>query len=351
MVLPKLKVAVAGTSFAGDVHIPVLQSHPRTQVVAVSSGKAERAEASARQHGIPGHYTNIEEMLDKEKPDLLSIATPPAEHFPMTMAALDRGIHVLCEKPFTLNTDEARRLKSAADKSPVVAMIDFEFRFSPARMYMKQLLGENYVGEVRLADFNIHFDWRTLPEDKDWNWWSDASQGGGVLGAFGSHAVDALRNIMGTPRRLFCDLVTFVRKRKGGTVTSDDAFNMIMEFESGARASIQITQAAGMNDARFGIYGTEGQMIIPHIHMNELLGGKRSDRESAPLQIPAVFHLEPEAHPLRPPFRALLTHMVNAIDKKQPSPSPNFEDALWSQIIIDAAKDSARKGSWVAIQW
>src|SRR4051794_40173360 len=97
---PKLKVAVAGTSFGGMVQIPVFQTHPRTQVVAVSSGRRERAEKIAREENIPAHYADFEEMLDKEKPDIVSIVTPPSLHLPMTMAALSRRIHTLCEKPF-----------------------------------------------------------------------------------------------------------------------------------------------------------------------------------------------------------------------------------------------------------
>ena len=154
IIIPRLKVAVAGTAFGGDVQIPVFQTHPRTQVVAVSSGRADRAKQAASTHGIPAHYTNFEEMLDKEKPDLVSIATPPETHFHMTMAALRRGIHVLCEKPFALDLSQAKEMKAAADRTPVVAMIDYEFRFAAARAYATELLEKNYVGEVRMADFN-----------------------------------------------------------------------------------------------------------------------------------------------------------------------------------------------------
>src|ERR1043165_1790051 len=104
----KLRVAVAGTSFGGNVQIPVFQSHARTELVAISSGRLERAASVARDRGIPAFYTDFEEMLDKEKPDLVSIVTPPNFHFPMTMAALSRGIHVLCEKPFALDQEEGR---------------------------------------------------------------------------------------------------------------------------------------------------------------------------------------------------------------------------------------------------
>jgi predicted dehydrogenase len=349
IILPRLKVAVAGTAFGGDVQIPVFQTHPRTQVVAVSSGRAERARQAASHHGIPAHYTNFEEMLDKEKPDLVSIATPPETHFPMTMASLRRGIHVLCEKPFALNLGEAKEMKAAADRVAVVAMIDFEFRFAAARAYATELLRGNYVGEVRMADFNIHFGWRSLAQDRPWTWWSDATRGGGVLGAFGSHAVDALRSVMGNPKRVFCDLTTFVKERDGRTVTSDDAFGLLIEFLSGSRASVQITQAAGINDARFGIYGSEGQLVIPTILMNELYGGRRSECEFAKLEIPERYLQAAEDFPLRSPFRALVTHMVHAIDNGLPSPSPNFEDGVWSQAILDAAYQSAKAGEWVNI--
>src|SRR6185436_11099762 len=143
----KLRVAVAGTSFGGNVQIPVFQSHSRTRVVAVSSGRLERAASAARDHNIPAFYTDFEEMLEKEKPDIVSIVTPPNLHFPMTMAALSRGIHVLCEKPFALDAEEAKQMKAAADHTPVVAMVDFEFRYVPARAYLVDLIRSNYIGE------------------------------------------------------------------------------------------------------------------------------------------------------------------------------------------------------------
>ena len=347
--LPKLKVAVAGTSFGGNVQIPVFKTHPRTQVVAVSSGRLERAEQVAREHDIGAHYTDFEEMLDKSKPDLVSIATPPDHHFPMTMAALRRRIHVLCEKPFALNAREAREMHAAAKQAGVVAMIDFEFRFVPSRAYAMELLKQKYVGEVRMADFGIHAGMRSMPQDAPLTWWSDASRGGGVLGAYGSHIADSLRLMVGEPRRVLCDLVTFVRERAGGTVSSDDGCTLVVEFESGARAAVQMTTAAGVNEARFSIFGTDGQLILSDIYGNELQGGKRSARTSGPIEIPEEYRLPREDHPLRAPFRVLLTKMVHAIDNRLPSPSPNFDDAVASQVILDAARLSARQGLWVEL--
>jgi len=288
-------------------------------------------------------------MLDKEKPDIASIVTPPNFHFPMTLAALSRGIHVICEKPFALNVEEARQMKAAADHTNVVAMIDFEFRFLPARAYATDLIRRGFVGEVRMADFLVHFGIRSKSEDVAWDWWSDDTQGGGILGAYGSHIVDTLRLLMGPPRRLVGDHVTFVKERSGQSVTSDDSYQLLMEFQSGSRAVVQLTQAAGVTDAKFGIYGTGGQLIIPSIYGTELLGGKRGDKSVGLIEIPAEYRLAAEALPLQPPFRALLSRFIEAIDNNLPSPSPNFEDAVASQVILDAARVSAKKSEWIEL--
>jgi predicted dehydrogenase len=344
-----LRVAVAGTSFGGTVQIPVFQTHSRTNVVAVSSARVERAQQTAIENGIPAYYTDFEEMLDREKPDIVSIVTPPAQHFPMVMSALDRRVHTLCEKPFALNLKSAQRMKSAADSAPgVVAMIDYEFRYLPGRAFAAELLGQGYIGTLRMAHLVVHQGTRARSEDVGWDWWSDASAGGGELGAVGSHTADMFWRIAGRPRRLLCDLVTFVRERTGRTVTSDDGYDLLMEFDSGARAIVQMTHAAGNGDGHLGFYGSEGELVIPNLFATEIRGGQRPEK-SRVLEIPERFRLKPEEHPLRAPFRVLLNRMVHAIDNGLPSPSPNFDDAVNSQIVLDAAYLSAKEKRWVEL--
>ncbi len=286
-------------------------------------------------------------MLDKEKPDIVSIVTPPTFHFPMTMAALSRGIHVLCEKPFAMDAEEAGKMKAAADHTAVVAMVDFEFRYVPARSYLVDLVRDGYIGDVRMVDFIVHFGLRSEPGDAPFDWWSDKTKGGGLLGAFGSHVMDTLQWILGEPRRLVADITTFVKERQGGRVTSDDAYSVIIEFKSGVRAVVQMTTVAGVDDARFGAYGTLGQLVIPNIYGSELRGGKRTDKASGPMEIPAKYQTPAEGHPLSAPFRVLLNRMIHAIDNNLPSPAPNFQDGLNSQIMLDAARLSATEKRWI----
>ena len=169
-----------------------------------------------------------------------------------------------------------------------------------------------------------------------------------VLGALGSHAVDSLRLWMGEPRRVLCDLVTFVQERGGQSVTSDDACAMILEFTSGARAVVHMSAVAGVEVSEVGIYGSEGQLVIPDYRGNEISGGKRSARSVQRLEIPARYHLPKEAgHFLRAPFRMLSHSLVNAIEGNLPSPSPNFQDGVASQQILDAAYLSSDESRWV----
>jgi len=346
---PKLRVVVAGTSFGGTVQIPVIQAHPRTQVVAVSSGRLERAQKTATEHGIPAYYTDFAEMLDREKPDIVSIVTPPIEHFRMVQAALDRRIHTLCEKPFAMNLAEARQMKSAADALPmVVAMVDFEFRDLPGRAYAAELVRQGYIGKLRMADLMVHLGTRSRSEDFAWDWWSDSIARGGELGAVGSHTADMFWKMEGKPRRLLCDLVTFVPERSGRQVTSDDSYTLLMEFESGARAIVQMTHAAGLGDGHLGFYGSEGELVIPNLFATEIRGGRRPDK-SAPLEIPERYRLPQEQPPLRAPFRVLFNRMVHAIDNGLTSPSPNFEDGVNSQIVLEAAYLSAKEKRWVEL--
>jgi predicted dehydrogenase len=154
---------------------------------------------------------------------------------------------------------------------------------------------------------------------------------------------------MGPVQRVLCNLATFVKERSGMPVTSDDSFSMLIEFESGARSALQMSIASGVTDARLALHGSEGQLIIPNLFATELHGGKRSDRKISPMDIPERFRLPREDQQLRPPFRALVSRMIQAIDNRLPSPAPNFIDGMNSQAVLDAARLSSKDGRWVEV--
>lgn len=182
------------------------------------------------------------ELVARNDIDLVSIAMPPALHLEIATAALDAGKHVICEKPTALNAAEAERLVAASEKHPKqIAIIDHELRFLPSFRTARKRIGD--IGAIRYAEVRYSSPSRG-DRSRPWNWWSDASQGGGVWGAVGSHFIDALRYLGCEIEAVQAMLATIIDERSGKRVTSDDF--AAVHLRLGAAAS------GDSNQLRFG---------------------------------------------------------------------------------------------------
>ncbi|TMQ62439.1 MAG: Gfo/Idh/MocA family oxidoreductase, partial [Candidatus Eisenbacteria bacterium] len=130
---PPIRVLLIGTGFGAQVHAPGFASNRAFKLAGVASGNLENARRVAAEFAIPYATDDWKRMLDEADADLVSIATPVDQHYPMARAALERGRHVLCEKPFAMNLAEARELSSLAAAKGVVHVVNHEFRHFPAR--------------------------------------------------------------------------------------------------------------------------------------------------------------------------------------------------------------------------
>lgn len=145
-----LRTGVIGVGFGAQVHIPAFQSEG-VEVVAVCSRREERAREAATRFDIPHAFTDYREMLSLDGLEAVSISTLPPLHYPMSMAALEAGLHVLCEKPFTTDQALARQMWERAEGTGLTAMIAHEFRFASARMRVKELIDEGFIGPLRMV--------------------------------------------------------------------------------------------------------------------------------------------------------------------------------------------------------
>ena len=144
MTKTSLRIGVIGVGFGTRVHIPAFQSEGMN-VVAVCARHRDRAEKAAEEFGIPGAYTDYRFMLEEVDLDAVSIVTPPAYHHEIATAVMAAGKHVLCEKAFAMDHNEAQEMWRKAKESGVTAMIAHEFRFAPGRAYVKELLEQGYA--------------------------------------------------------------------------------------------------------------------------------------------------------------------------------------------------------------
>lgn len=356
-----LRVGVVGVGFGATVHIPGWQSEG-AEVVAVCARRRERAEAAAERFGIPHVFTDYREMLGLADLDALSVATPIAIHHPVVMSALEAGRHVLCEKPFATNQALGREMWLLARERGRTAMLAHEFRFASARTRVKELLVEGYVGALQMAVLRLlrglsnAVPPRALAPQRD-----DAAQGGGHLGAIGSHYVDCLRHWFGEIDTVSGQVFTHRPERtlpdSGRSVLADadDTFTFTVHFAQGGWATMTASSVAGFGSgATIEIYGRDGTLVTPQSGVNPpaqgtLLGARLGEAALAELPIPA--RLKPFADRRDErlmPFRLLVREFLRGVGEGA-SPSPNFFDGYRCQQVLDAVRESSRTGGTIVI--
>ncbi len=265
--MDRFRVALFGTSFARLVQAPAFQRHPGFDLVAIAGARPGRTREVAAELGVSGAYSDWRELLDREKPDLVSIATPVDLHHPMMLAALAAGCHVHCEKPTALNAAQAVEMREAARRAGKVAGINHEFRFLPARAYALERVRQGAIGRPRRAEILGRYPiWHSV-QGRAMNWLADASRGGGILGALGSHHTDALRLFLGEPRRALAS-VRVDQPRRGapatgggeGLATADDACTVHYTFDHDATALIDLNAHAPYRWERYEVEGEEATL-------------------------------------------------------------------------------------------
>ncbi len=198
------------------------------------------------------------ELIKRRDISLVSVVMPPSQHVEISLAALDAGKHVLCEKPTALNAAEAEQLVEAAHAHrDRITIIDHELRFLPSFQAARERIRD--IGAIRYAEVRYASPSRG-DRSRPWNWWSDAAQGGGVWGAVGSHFIDALRFLGLEIEAVQAVLATIVGERSGKKVTSDDFASVHLRLRTGALAAMTFSAVASGPDepTALTIHGEEG---------------------------------------------------------------------------------------------
>jgi len=329
--------------------------------VAIASAHREHAEEVAREFDIPHVEDDWRGVINRDDVDLVSVVTPVVTHCEMTLAALDRGKHVLCEKPMAMNAKESRRMKDRAQEAGVLALIDHELRFLPGRLKMRELLEAGAIGKIKHLKLTFRSDSRA-DVTRPWNWWSDIKQGGGTLGAIGSHVVDGFRWLLSTEvSEVVCKLATHVRERRdaGGTsreVTTDDEANLLLRFADGgltdgATGNVSMSMVeAGKSEHLLEIFGSDGALRISE--SGDLWRSELSDGEWQAVEIDRG-ELAPG---LRDSgwargFTKFSQQIVDALleGRTTVEGAATFEDGYRTQLVLDAARRSNESGCWEGI--
>jgi predicted dehydrogenase len=353
----KVLVGVIGAGFGQKGHIPGFEACPDAEMVAICDKVPEIAEGAAQKFDIPYVFTDYQEMLQMEELDLVSVATPPYLHYPMVMAVLEAGKHILCEKPMALNTMEAREMYRRAEEAGVVHLIDHELRFNPTRVRMKELIDDGFIGHLRHVMLTTVTNFQTDPFSSPWNWWSQRDKGGGRLGADGSHQIDQLRWWFGEIEGVFGRGHTFVKERKlpdsseMRPVETDDFTSLLILFASGAEGVLSISSVAShVRGNRVEAYGGKGSLILDA--EGRLWGARKGEADFKDLSVPdPLASVEGVSKNVwTRSFAHLAKYLVDvirtggAVEK-----GATFYDGMRCQEVMDAARRSWEEERWVEI--
>jgi predicted dehydrogenase len=356
-----VRVGVIGTSWwANWMYLPSLRNHPNAELAAICGRDLQRAGELAKTYGASEVFADYREMIAAGSLDAVVVAAPDDLHHPMTMAALDAGLHVLCEKPIANNAALAKEMYEKAQAADVKHMILFTWRWQPHFALMKKLVDEGFVGRFHHARFSFVGG---EPRNKSYRWRFDARRANGVAGDIGSHMIDFARWYMGDIRRVSARLETMnVREGQPGASPSpaNDAAFLLLEMSEGAHAVVELSQIAHLGDqeARISVHlhgdaGTlEAETIFFGAEGGSILRGIRHDetrfRTLHRRKFAAEFSKRPdllEGYDKLPIGPRLF---IEAIAQNK-SVAPNFWDGLKAQEVVDAAFQSDAEGRWVSV--
>lgn len=355
-------IGIIGSGFARKVQIPAFRSCDDAKIVSIASGSIENAKSTADEFDIPHFTDDWRETIVRDDVDLICITTPPKLHREMAIAAVQNNKHVLCEKPMAMNVAEASEMTSSAEKSNVLALIDHELRFLPGRQHAYRMIRDGAIGKIRHAKTHFQAPHRGDP-NIPWNWWSDEEQGGGALGAIGSHVIDSFHWFLGTEiSRVSCQLQSQIKQRRDSAgalrkVTSDDESMMILRFadsdlveDATGLVSISMTEIPTYKH-RVEFYGSEGAIAIEA--RGEVYFAKNADDGWKEIgvdfgePIPGV----PDTG-FSSGFTVFAPKIVEALreGKTTIENAATFADGLKVQRVIDAAHESNRSGRMISIE-
>jgi predicted dehydrogenase len=345
------------------MYLPALKKHPQAEVVAVCGRNPERLADFAARWGIPQTYTDYREMIERGGLDALIVATANDTHHPITMLALDAGLHVLCDKPLAQNVEQAREMTERAAAKGVKTFVPFTYRYMPTNRYVKKLIDEGYIG--RPYHLNMRY-YTGYGREAKYDWRFDNSMAGaGVIGDLGPHWLHLARWFYGEITSLSCYLDTFIDRplnpQGQDYPRGDDSAVLTVRFANGAYGVLQVTTLAWEGTA-FGqthhmeFHGSDGTLysLVDWDSAQEVKGVKVGGKPEA-LPIPESVwqgaRRDTVHNTYRDVFREqdyMTREFITAIAEDRPT-YPDFAEGLRIQELIAAAVQSARTRCWVDV--
>lgn len=334
----RIAVGVIGCGFFARNHLNAWRDLKAEGIdlVAVCDLDAGKAEATAREFGIPNWYVDAENMLFKEKLGLVDIITQMRTHAPLVALTMSHGIPTIVQKPFGQNIDEVQRMVTAAQQAKTFLAVHENFRFQPPLLKVKELIDTGAIGRPSWARIGFRTGW-DIYSGQPYLKTEDRF----VLLDLGVHVLDIARFYLGEADRITAEL-----QRRNSTVKGEDTATMLLHHKAGAVSVVECTYESRRLPDPFPevlveVEGERGSIVLRQGYKIELTSGRT--HTVIDVDVPLLHWAERPWHVVQRSVLNTCRHMAAALRAGRPA-ATSAQDNMRTFMLVEAAYAAARRG-------
>ncbi|MGQ0619307.1 MAG: Gfo/Idh/MocA family protein [Panacagrimonas sp.] len=330
-----VRVGVVGLGKMGLSHQSMINAHPEVTLAAVCDPTSYVLDVLGKYTGVKT-WSDYDRMLAEAELDAVLIATPSHLHAPMVSAALERGVHVFCEKPFVLDSVEGERLVALARERGLVNQVGYHNRFVGAFQEVKRLLDARAIGEVSHVTAEAYGPVTLRTKEGSW-WRNQRSEGGGCLYDYAAHPINLMNWYFGQPKAVGGTVLGHIFSRE----TEDEVYSTLY-FDGGLSGRLSVNwsdESYRKMSTKISIWGTCGRIYADRqecqVYLRDTAAipdGYRAGwnvRYTTELTQPVWFYVRGEE------YSAQLDYFIDCIVQGRRDNVNSFDSALATDQVID----------------
>ncbi|WP_185153476.1 Gfo/Idh/MocA family protein [Fulvivirga lutimaris] len=373
MIKGMLKMGMVGGgpgAMIGDIHRLTAQATGKAKLVCGAfSSDHQKSQQKGKELGLDASraYGSVEEMIEgelslpeKERMDFLAITTPNHLHVAAAKLALQSGFHVMCDKPLSINYQEAIDLKQIVDSSNYQFGMTYTYRGYAGVLKIKELIESGKIGDIRKIKVDYTQGWlnELIENDgqKQAKWRTDPkfSGLGGTIADIGTHAFNMAEYLVGAKvAELVADVSILVEGRR-----IDDDANVLLRYENGVKATLSVGQACAgeQNSFNVKVYGSKGGLHWTN-ESPKVIAFKSQDSleeikiDEFDVDLTEAARLLPDGHDISflKGFVTLYDRFLDSIQSNSKANMPDIEDGVRGMLFIEKAIESSKNNTYVKL--